>query len=436
MDEQRPWPSAARGWVLVALLALASIVSQWDRTVLNLMVEPIKAQFGLDDTGFGALQSIAFGIFYTLACIPIGRLADRYPRRVILAGALALWSVFACMSGLARSYVQLFLTRIGVGVGEATLTPAAFSLLSDHFPPERLGKPVGAFLMSAPVGQGLGFIAGGALLSWLTASTVLDTGAFSSLEPWPAAIMIVGAPGLLLAPLFLLLREPVRRGPGGATPLPVREVVAVFRARAAAFVPMFTGFCMVSLVSYAFVVWMPTVLSRSYGLDPAQAGLAFGLVVLICGTSGAYLGGFMSDRLARRGVLDAPLKVAAFGFVGCGVFGALAPLMPTPALAITFLVPAIFLSNTPYACAGTAIQLITPNRARAQMSAVYITLTTLIGLGVGPLVVGLMTDHVFHDPAQIRYSLAIVVALPAPIMFTLLMLARKPYRALRATAVT
>ncbi len=401
------------------------------------MVEPIKAQFGLDDTGFGALQSIAFGIFYTLACIPIGRLADRYPRRVILAGALALWSVFACMSGLARSYVQLFLTRIGVGVGEATLTPAAFSLLSDHFPPERLGKPVGAFLMSAPVGQGLGFIAGGALLSWLTASTVLDTGAFSSLEPWQAAIMIVGAPGLLLAPLFLLLREPVRRGPGR------RHAVAGERSG-----------CGIPRARRGVRADVHRLLHGLTGLVRVRRVDAHGAEPLVRPRScaggsrlrsrGAHLRHQRripgriherSARAARRARCAAESRgIRLRG--GCGVFGALAPLMPTPALAITFLVPAIFLSNTPYACAGTAIQLITPNRARAQMSAVYITLTTLIGLGVGPLVVGLMTDHVFHDPAQIRYSLAIVVALPAPIMFTLLMLARKPYRALRATAVT
>ena len=140
----------------------------------------------------------------------------------------------------------------------------------------------------------------------------------------------------------------------------------------------------------------------------------------------------MADRLARRGVLDAPLKVAAFGFVGCGVFGALAPLMPSAELALLLLAPAIFLSNTPYACAGTAIQLITPNRARAQLTAVYITITTLVGLGLGPLVVGIMTDYVFRDPADIRYSLAIVVAFPAPVLFVLLSCARRPFRELRA----
>jgi MFS family permease len=155
------------------------------------------------------------------------------------------------------------------------------------------------------------------------------------------------------------------------------------------------------------------------------------LTVLTFGTAGAFFGGWMTDRLSARGVLEAPLKVAAFGFVGCGIFGVLATQMPNGLLAMLFLVPTVFLSNTPYACAGTSIQMIIPNRARGQVTAIYITILTLIGLVVGPTVVGLMTDYVFRDPNQIRYSLAIVVGVPAPIMFMLLRSAFPHYAALR-----
>ena len=415
-------------------MALASVVSQFDRTVINLTVGPLKQAFSLNDTQFAMLQSVAFGIFYTVACIPLGWLADRYQRRVIMAVSLAFFSLFAISSGLARSYMQLFLTRMGVGVGEATVTPAGLSMMSDYFPPEKLGRAVGAFFMSAPVGQAVGLIAGGLLLQWLATSTVLASGPLAGFEPWQAAFVIIGAPGLLLVPLFLLLHEPVRRGQGATAPLSVAEVVAIVRERSRALAPMFAGFCMVTLVSYTFFVWTPSVFQRTFGWNPAQAGLGFGLIVLTFGTAGAFFGGWMTDRLARRGHLDAPLKVAAFGFIGCGVFGGLAPLMPSPGLALAMLAPAIFLSNTPYACAGTSIQLIVPNRARAQVTALYITLITLVGLGVGPTVVGLMTDYVFKNPADIRYSLAIVVAVPAPIMFTLLAFAWRPYRRLRGGA--
>ena len=433
-DASTAWPTAARGWVVVGLMALASIVSQFDRTVINLTVDPLKQAFTLNDTQFAMLQGVAFGLFYTLACIPLGWLADRYQRRLIMAASLLFFSLFAMGSGLARSYTQLFLMRVGVGIGEASVTPAGLSMMSDHFPPDRLGRAVGAFFVSAPVGQAVGLIAGGLLLQWLATSTALVAGPLAGFEPWQAAFIIIGAPGLLLVPLFLMLREPERRGPGGAKPLTFREVLGVIRTRGRALAPMFAGFCMVTLVSYTFFVWTPAVFQRSYGWNAGEIGLAFGLIVLTFGTAGAFFGGWMTDQLARRGHLDAPLKVAAFGFVGCGVFGGLAPLMPSAGAALALLGPAIFLSNTPYACAGTSIQLIVPNRARAQITALYITLITLVGLGVGPTVVGLMTDYVFQNPADLRYSLAIVVALPAPIMFTLLSLAWRPYRVLRGGA--
>jgi MFS family permease len=398
-------------------------------------VEPLKAQFDLNDTQFSMLQSIAFGIFYTLACFPVGRLADRYARRTLIGVCLALFSLFSMASGLARNFLQLFLTRVGVGIGEASVTPGGLSMLSDHFPPTKLGKPVGAFLMSAPVGQGLAFIAGGSLLQWLAGSSLLQSGLLSGLQPWQVAFLIIGFPGLLLAPVFLLLPEPVRQGPGADTAMPLAEVGALLKARRQALVPMFAAFSMVTLVSYTLSIWTPALLQRTYGWNPAQVGIGFGSVVLIFGTAGAWCGGWLSDRIGARGVLDAPLRVAAYGFVGCGVCGVLATQMPSAPLALMWLIPTVFLSNMPYACAGTSIQLVIPNRARGQVTAIYITILTLVGLVIGPTVVGLMTDYVFRDPADIRYSLAIVVGLPAPVMFFLLRSAFAPYRALRQGGV-
>lgn len=430
-EGSRPWPPSSRGWLAVLLLALASIMSQFDRTVINLMVGPVKSAFALNDTQFGALQGVAFGIFYVLACIPIGRLADRHSRSVIIGLAIGLWSLFAMASGLARSYAQLFLTRIGVAVGEASLTPAGFSMLSDLFPPQRLGTPVGAYLMSSPVGQAMAFMGGGLLLQSLSGSVLLASGPLAGFEPWQAAFVIVGLPGLLLVPAFLLFRDPERRGTEGVDQLPLREVFAVVRERGAALALMFSGFAMVPVVSYAIGIWSPALFQRVHGWNPAEVGLGIGLIMLVFGTSGAWFGGWLNDRYSQRGALDAPLKVAALGFAGCSVTGALAPLMPNAWLALLCFAPTMFLSNIPYACAGTAIQLIVPNRARAQVSAMYVTMTTLIGLGVSPVVVGFMSDRVFTGQTGIRYSMAVVIGVAAPLLVLFLSLARRPYRALR-----
>ncbi len=417
---------------MAGLLALASVASQLDRTVINLTVGPLKQQFSLNDTQFGMLQGVAFGLFYTFACLPVGRLVDRYVRRTLISVCLAFFSLFAMGSGLARSYGQLFLTRIGVGIGEASVMPAGLSMLSDHFPPERLGKPAAAFLMSAPVGQGLAFVASGSLLQWLAGSSLLHSGLLAGFEPWQVAFIIVGLPGLLLAPMFLLLKEPQRRGPGAEAALALREVGRIVMERRRALIPMFAAFSMVTLASYALSIWTPAMLQRNYGWNPAQVGIGFGLILVIFGTTGAYFGGWMSDRLTARGYLDAPLRVAAYGFVGCGIFGVLAPLMPSANLSLLLLAPSVFFSYVPFACAGAAIQMIVPNRARGQVTAIYIAIVMLVGIVIGPVVVGLMTDYVFKDPADIRYSLSIVLGLPAPLMFLLLRRALLPYRELRA----
>jgi MFS family permease len=427
------WPAPWRGWLVVAALALASIVSQFDRTVINLMVGPIKAEFGLNDTAFGALQSIAFGIFYVIACIPLGRAADNTSRKWLIGICLLFWSLFAMASGLARTYWMLFLTRIGVAVGEASLTPAGLSMLADHFPPDKLGRPVSGFLMSAPVGQGLAFIGGGALLTALTGSQLLETGLLAGLEPWQAAFIIIGAPGVLLAPLFLMIREPKRRG-AHVDSLSARQTASLIGSMWTALVPMFIGFAMVLLVAYSIAIWTPALLERTYGWNSGQIGWGFGIVLIVFGMSGVIVAGFASDWLAARGHRDAPLKVAAAGFGLAGISGVLAPLMPTPYLALGLLGLTLFFGNMPFPCAATSLQLIVPNRARAQISAVYVTFTTLVGLGVGPTVIGIMTDYVFQDPGDIRYSMSVVIGMAAPLMVVMMLLAMKPYRRFHALA--
>jgi MFS family permease len=427
-------PSIRLGWIAVALLSAGAVVSQLDRMVINLVVEPLKHDFHLTDAGFAMLQSVAFGLFYTFLNLPIGRLADRYPRKYVIGCGVGLFSLFSMGTGLARSYAHLFVARAGVGVGEASVFPAGFSIISDYFPPRQLGRALAVFTMSSMLGSGLAYIAGGALIGWLDAHHDALPGFLAPLKTWQLTFMLVGLPGLILAPLYLLLTEPARRGLLAGQPrhLPMRTVVREMWARRSVLGLMFAGFSMVTLVSYSTSVWTPALFIRVYHWSPAHVGFWLGVLYLSFGIAGGITAGWVTDRLSARGVRDAPLRVAAFGFVGCSLFGALAPLMPTPWLTLMLLGPTLFMISAPYPCAATALQLLFPNQLRSQISGLYLMFITLIGLGLGPLLVGLFTDLIFSSPTDVRYSLAIVTAAAGPIMMTLLLLACRPFRELRA----
>ena len=428
------WPSPALAWTALALLMCAAVVSQLDRHIINLVVEPIKAEYRLSDTQFGMLQGVAFGLFYTFMTLPIGVLADRTQRRAVIGIGIALFSTFALATGFARSYLQLFLARVGVGVGEASVYPAGFSIISDYFPPDRLGRAISLFTTSSMIGSGLAFIGGGMLIGGLERLHASRPELLMGLQPWQLAFVFVALPGVLLAPCFFLLREPARRGlaVGPCARLPLRTVLAEFWRLRAFLALMLAGFSMVTTVSYSISIWTPAVFIRAYHWSPAEIGVWLGILMITCATPGGYVAGWLVDALRARGVVDAPLKVAAFGFVGCGLTGGLAPLMPTPELSLALLAPTLFFQSMPYACAPTALQLIAPNQMRAQVSALYLTFINLIGLGVGPVVVGLFTDRLFQSSADVRYSLAIVVAGAAPIMFAFVLAACGPYRRLLA----
>jgi len=427
----RPWPRASYAWGIAIMLGLASAFSHADRTVMSLTVTPVKAEFGLDDTHFGMLQGLAFGLFYMVCSIPIGRLADTYQRRIVIGISLGFFSLFAMASGLARSFTQLFITRVGVGVGEASVTPTGMSLLTDLFPPEKLGRAASLFFLSTPLGLGLSLIAGGKLLTELNYLDSIGDIPFG-LAPWQAAFILVGFPGLLLAPFFLTIREPERRGKRAATPLSIRQVLSVMNERRRVLALMFAGFSMVPLVNIAFNVWTPALFERVYGWTPAEVGLGFGLLLITCGVSGVIFAGWVCDRLAQAGYKDAQLLVAALCYLPCGLFAACAPLMPTAWGALALLAPALFLSNVPLSCAGVAFQLILPNRCRAQVTGVFIMLTGLVGQGFGPVLIGYLNDTLFTGQDGIRYTMAIVVGAAAPIMSILVLAARPSYRRARA----
>ncbi|MBI1186051.1 MAG: MFS transporter [Alphaproteobacteria bacterium] len=432
-----PWPSSRAAAYTILVLTVASMFSYIDRIILSLMITPIQATFDISDTQVGLLQGVAFGLFYTLAALPIGRLVDFWDRRLIIAVGAAVFSSFTIMSGLSRSYAELFLARVGVGAGEATLMPASYSILADTYPKDKLAGALGVFTMGAFVGIGMAFVFGGAIVHWALTTGPIDLPFIGAVAPWQTAFLIVGAPGLLVAVWTATLREPLRRGvaaeqDGRLRAPPLSLVGAHVWTNRALYLPMCAGYCMITLNSYAGTSWTAEFFRRTYDWNTAQIGLWYGLIgVMTASVLGAFVGGRVADWIGKRHA-DAPLRVASLAMLCSWIPSACATLMPTPWLALGVLAIAQFFTTFPFPLAAAAIQLATPNQLRGQMSALYLFTINLCGLGLGPVLVGLMNDAVFPTPEGVRYSLALVNALTAPAAALLLWLALKPYRASRA----
>lgn len=390
MTESR-YPSPLRaGWAVFLLLALY-VLSFVDRQVINLMVDPIRKDLGIGDVGVSVLTGFAFAAFYTLFGIPIARLADRRSRRGIIAAGLAVWSATTAACGLARSVAALFAARMGVGVGEAALSPAAYSTIADSFPPKRRGTAMGVYSVGSYLGSGLAFLLGGHLIRFVG-------------EPahWRRVFLFVGLPGLALVPLLLTIREPRRRAFVGTRTSVWKHV----REHRGAFLGHNLGFALLAFSGYGAGAWTPAFLQRVHGMTIADSGIALGWIMAIAGTLGIVFGGWLADFLAARGRRDATMivgVVAALVWIPAGV---LYPIVSSKTLALTLMVPALFTSGMPWGAAAAAVQEMTPGPMRAQATAIYLFVINLIGLGVGPSAVAWLTERVFRDDAAVGRSLA------------------------------
>lgn len=420
-------PSLRYAWYVVAILIIAYTFSYIDRQILTLLVQPIKATLGVSDVQISLLHGLAFAIFYTFLGIPIARLADRHRRTTIISVGILFWSIMTALCGLARNFGQLFAARVGVGVGEAALGPAAYSIIADYFPANKLAKALSVYTGAIYFGGGIATIAGGVLIGLVPAMTMPGVG---HLEPWQVVFLIVGLPGLLVALLTLSLREPRRTGisPGADVMPSIRDVAAYVGARRGAYLLLIFGFSASSLTWNGVSSWIPTHFIRSFGWTPAMVGLRYGLAILVFGSAGIVFGGLLSGWLRERGHPDSNLRVGMISALLVIPAGVIAPLMPTAALSLGVYCLFIFCGSMPYGGAAAALQEITPNRMRAQITAIYFFGLNLAGIGLGPTVVAGLTDGVFGDENMLRYSLAVTALIGAPVCLLLLALARAPYR--------
>lgn len=425
-------PGGVYRWYVVGVLSLAYAFSAIDARVLTLLVTPIKASMGLSDFEISLLQGFAFALLYSVAAMPIGRLVDGSKRRtpLIVVGVL-LWSVMTMACGLAKTFGGLFMTRVGVGVGEATLSPTAYSLISDYFEKQRRALAISFYAIGYPIGSGLALIIGGALLAYFTKTGPHVMGFFGTLEPWQMVFVAVGMPGIAVALLVATIREPERRETGGlgqAGAIPIREVVAYLRERWRLYGMLIGVTALSGLLAIGTSLWYPTFLIRTYGMTPSQVGLYFGVLMLVCGTIGTICGGWFSGVLIRRGRTDGNLRIMLFATLVKAVPLVVGPLMPTATLALAFMAVGTLVGQASQGVVLSAIQDVTPNRLRGQVTALTLLAVNLIGLGLGSSLIAAITDFGFGDEGALRYAIAITGAVMLPIMALMLILGMKRYR--------
>ena len=421
------YPSARIAWASAGVLMMMYALSFMDRQVVSLLVADLRRDLGVNDFQVSLLQGFAFALLYSVLGVPFGMAADRFPRRnVILVGVL-VWATAATACGLAHGYGQLLFARTLVGAGEAALGPAAYSMLSELFPKRRLTLALSVYAVGAQIGSEASLALGGLIVHAAEHGVMLPV---LGLTPaWRFAFLVTGAPGLVLAFAIFLIPEPRRRG--GDVHAPWGEVLAFMRARRSFFACQFTGFSLVIAMAYARLAWAPSYLGRHFGWRIDKIGLVLSAFNLVTGIVCLIGAGALVDRLFRR-YRDAHFRFYAVGSLVLMICGPLSFLAPNPWIFFLLSVAnALWLGMA--GVGASAIQVVTPAAFRGRISAIYLMVISIVGLTLGPAMVGLFTERLFHDPAKLHLSLATTLALLSPIALAAFALGLKPMRRAVAT---
>jgi MFS family permease len=420
--------SMAYPWFVVFILMVAYVFSFVDRQILNLLVGPIRRDLAISDTQMSLLMGFSFAIFYTILGIPLGRLADSRSRRGLIVAGVVVWSLMTALCGLARSYWQLFLFRVGVGVGEATLSPAAYSMIADYFPPERRATAISVYSMGIYLGSGIAFLLGGLVIQFAMAQGAISLPLVGEVRPWQVVFFVLGGSGIIFSFAFLLVREPPRQGVVmSANAVSFSAVLAHLWQNRRTVLCHNLGFAMIAFCSYGTSAWIPSFFIRTFGWKAGDVGVIYGLIVMVFGCLGILFGGWLTDRWQKQGRSDAAMRVGILA--ACvAIVGNVYLIANSGTLAAFLMVPAIFALGMPFGAAPAAIVAIVPNQMRGQTAAVYLFIVNLIGLGVGPTAVALVTDYVFGDDLALKYSMLIVGTVANVAAILLLGAGLKSYR--------
>lgn len=404
---------SSRGWagtLLVAVLVATYAVSFMDRQIINLLVSDLRHDLSIGDFEVGILQGPAFGLFYAAFGMPLGLLADRVSRTRLIATGFLLWSCMTSLGGLAPDFHFLLATRVGVGIGEAALVPAAVSLIADHFPAERRTLPLAIFTAGVSIGSGLALVAGGWLVEFAHSGArtlpLIDK-TLAGHGEWRIVLVLAGLIGLPLAACILVLPEPAR-GTAGTSNTSLR---AFSRRHWRLIGPMLVGSALLYLYSNALSSWMPSLFIRRFGWRPGEVGLRMGTLILVSALAGNLVSGMMASRRVRSGRPSGALETMCLGAGLLAPTAVLAPLLNEPRFVAIALGGAYFSLALCFGVATAAFTAFTPPELRGRMVALYLLIGNLIGLGLGPPTAGYTSSLLADRPNAVGLALAIVAVL-------------------------
>ncbi len=428
--DQSAYPSPRSAWYVTILLTFAYSFSFIDRQVINLLVDPIKNDLGVSDIEFSYLQGMLFVAPYILMSVPVGRLVDRMRRFGVVAAGIVVWSIATMLSGLAGNYSQLAVARMAVGAGESSVTPAAWSLLADYFPREKLAFPVSIFLMAPYIGGGLALIAGAEVMTYAKSAGTPTLPFLGEIKAWQLTLLIVGVPGLILAALFTVLQDPPRKDLASASgdQPPMRDVFAYLRQNPRIYLALLGAVPFMVVMLYGLQAWTPSMFTRQFGWSLGEAGRFYGMTAIIAGSLGVVTGPVIGRLLLARGYRDYPLRLCITGAAGACAALVVSSLQSDGTAALICVAVASFFVTLPLALITNALQIVTPNEMRGTVAGFYVVTVNLIGMGVGPTAVAFIMQTVLQDQAAIAPAMAIMGLIVAPIAIFLFARAMHDYR--------
>lgn len=426
-------PDLRYAWYVLFVLTLMYMFSFVDRQILSLLVPSIKRDLGISDTQMGLLMGLSFALFYTFMGLPLGRIADSSNRRNLIALSVMVWSIFTAACAATKSYFTLFLARIGVGVGEAGLSPSAYSLIADYFPKERIGTAISIYYFGLYLGSSLALLVGGIAVDALARTPIVTVPLLGAIASWRITFLIVGLPGLIFALLAFTIREPVRKNllrtsEGVAVKSSFKEAFRQMGLKWQSMIGIPIGMIFQSTCYFAIASWVPTYFLRIHGWTAAETGKALAVLMLVFACNGMYLGGILSDRWQKKGFSDGPIRVALISAVGIFFFLTPATLLSNAWWTLSLLAAGMFLMSFPMGTSVAALQLIFPNQVRGQVAAIFLFFLNLGGQTLGPLLPGLFNDRIFHDEHMLGVSLSLTIGGASIVMLLIFLATLRPYR--------